>query len=217
MFTTTTPAAESFTFKPVRVTRGRKFRGFAYDIGEGYTYTRGYPGSGVDPYSETYHQKLWDPVQMKVVHVNCDYLEDCEVPADKLEADRKSYIDHTIQGTISWCRSQSAGKAEAEVLRFARNVLRKRHPELMSFIDKAAPDTRDVVVEVQRTFQWAMGLKTQACVMYGRFCPGGKPLSDSRKVNAARKALEKKGITKLDGFEEAWELTLTAAGLANLI
>lgn len=210
MFTTTTPAAESFTFKPVRVTRSRSFRGFGYYVGEG--------GISQPAWCVTiYEAKIWDPVNKRIAYVNSDYLEDCEVPADKLEADRKSYIDHTIQGTISWCRSQSAGKAEAEVLRFARNVLRKRHPELMSFIDEAAPDTRDVVVEVQRTFQWAMGLTTKSCWMYGRFCPGGKPLSNSRKVNAARKALEKKGITKLDGFQEAWEVTLTMAGLGNLI
>lgn len=199
----------NFAFSPVNVNRGRSFRGFGYYVGEG--------GISQPAWCVTiYKVKIWDPVNKRIVYVNSDYLEEANVPEAEVNAARQAYIDHTIQDTIKWCRTRIPNAPESEVKTFARNVLRKHHPEMIEFIDKATPDTRNVVDEVQRTLQWAMGLTTKSCWMYGRFCPGGKPVSDERKVRSAYTALQRKGVTKLDGFTEAWEMTLDIFGLPHV-
>ena len=87
--------------------------------------------------------------------------------------------------------------------------------EMMEFIDKATPDCRNVVTEIQNTLTWAMGLTTRACWMYGKWCAGGKPLSAERKRTIALSALEKKGITKLPGFVDAWNMSLDVYGMGH--
>ena len=191
----------NFTFTPINVNRGRSFRGFGYYIGDG--------GISQPAYCVTiYKSKIWDPVNKRIAYVNSDYVETAEVSDETRDADRQAYIDHTINGTIEWCRQQKPDASDAEVKSFARNVLRMHHPEMMEFIDKATPDCRDVVTEIQNTLTWAMGLTTRACWMYGKWCAGGKPLSVERKRTIAFSALEKKGITKLPGFVDAWNMSL---------
>lgn len=202
----------NITFKPVIVKGGRKFQGFAYDLGFGtqishstWAYT-------------SYSLKMWDPATKQFVYANPDFVFECQ-DADpvKVEADKQAYISNTIDGTIAWCRQQKPNAPESEVLQFARNVLRKHHPEMMDIIDEKAPDQREVVTEVENTVRWARGLKTRACYIYGRFCPGGKPLSEKRQIEIAKKTLERRGITKLEGFEEAWSCTLTINGLIKYL
>ena len=198
----------NIVFAPVTVNRGRSFRGFGYCVGDG--------GISQPAYCVTiYKSKIWDPVNKRFAYVNSDYLETAEVSDEQKSAELQAYIDHTINGTIEWCRQQKPDASDAEVKSFARNVLRKHHPEMMEFIDKAAPDTRDCVAEIQKTLTWAMGLTTRACWMYGKWCAGGKPLSTTRKRTIAYNALEKKGITKLPGFEAAWQMSLDVYGMSH--
>jgi len=203
----------SFSFIPVKVTKGRKWKGEGYmlDSFESSFQLYGWHGGAGRRVTET--AKIWDPAAKRIAYASCSFCEDRDADTSKVEADRKEYIDLTIQSTISWCRSRKPNAEESEVLSFARNVLRKNHPEMIDAINVAAPDTRDVVSEIERTVTWAMGLKTRPCYMYGRHCPGGKPLPDKKKVAIALKSLTNKGITKLEGFSKAWELILTLKGL----
>lgn len=203
----------AFPFIPVKVTKGRKWKGEGYMLETFESGFQLYGWHGSAGYRTTETAKIWDPAAKRIAYASQSFCEDVEADPAKVAADRKEYIDLTIQNTISWCRKTKAGAPEAEVLQFARNVLKKHHPEMLDAINAAAPDTRDVVNEIERTLTWAMGLKTRPCFMYGRRCPGGKPLPDKKKVAIARKSLETKGITKLDGFAEAWELILTMKGL----
>lgn len=195
--TATTHAVSQITFTPVNVNRGRKFRGFAYLVGD---------ETPVDvAWNMTvWNSKLWDPAQKRYVYANSNFCEvDESVPASKIEADRDEYIFGTIRNTIDWCRSKSNGD-EAEVKRFARNVLLKNHPDMLEDIDAVLPDERDVNKEIAETLKWADGLTTRACYMYGHHCAGGKPLSPKAKMERAYSALQRRGVTKLPGFEEAW-------------
>lgn len=197
------------TFKPVNVNRGRKFKGFAYFLGCTYTNEIAWRVTAEST-------KLWDPAEKRYVYANPDFCEDATVEASKVEADLNDYIKTTIDGTLRWCRSQKPSAAESEVKQFARNVLRKQHPEMLEFIDATIADQRDVVAEIERTLEWAMALTTRACWMYGRWCAGGRPLPVERKVRSALNALSKRGITQLDGFDEAWTFSLTVRGLPIL-
>lgn len=193
------------TFAPVQVSRGRKFRGFAYFLCESERPI----AYGVEYYCAT----LWDPAAKKLVYANTDFCDGVNVEQEKLDADKAAYIDSTIQSTIAWCKEKFKDKSVLEQMRIARNILRKHHPEMLEAINKALPDSRDVVDEVEKTLRWAASLRTRQMYMYGKLCPGGKPYSPERTVSTAYKALVKRGVTKLDGFTEAWEMQLTLMAL----
>ena len=196
----------TFAFVPVRIARGRKFKGFAYDLRIETCTSVAY---NVDVYST----KLWDPVNCRYAYANPEFcIEDDSVAAADIAIAKLAYIKHTITSTIEWCKQQKPDN-ECEALAFARNILRKRHPEMMPAINVMLPDNRDVAAEVERTLQWASNLKTRECWLYGKHCPGGKPLAPERKVSIALKSLTRRGVTALDGFNEVWQLTLTTMGL----
>ena len=214
MFTVTTALANTtdITFTPVMVTRGRKYRGFAYSIG-GMTVSQ--PAWNVTCYTS----RLWDPQTKKFVYANTNFLEDVtdHTKHDQLLVDKAAYLTDQLNNTIEWCKSQKTDNDEA--MRFARNIFRKRNPEMLKIFDELVyvKDTRDVAAEIDKLLNWAMGLKTRACWMYGKFCPGGKDLPDSKKLSIARKSAETKGLTKLAMFEECWNLALTIHGLSKYI
>jgi len=200
-----------FDFNPVHCSRGRKWRGalaYSIDIDDDNHNLR-FGSFG------TVSKRLWEPIAKQYVFANIDFIEANERDEAKIAADREAYVKTTIQSTVDWCKSVKPELPDAELLLFIRNSLKKQHPEMLPAIDVVAPDNRDVVAEVQKTLQWAMTLKTQACWMFGRYCNGGKPLADNRKVEIAFKALQKKGVTKLDGFEDVWNMTLDVMGLKH--
>lgn len=196
-------------FVPVRVSRGRKFRGDAYRLAGGYVYTRGYANSGIDPRRSTFYAKLWDPASKQTAYCNEDFLEDRTVPQETFEADMKAYADFVISSTVEWCRSKRPSASEAELDSFVRSVLLKCHPELRERIESEYPDGRSAFEEVRKTLEWASGLVSRPAVIYGRRCEGGKPYPPRKKVRIAYKALRRKRVTALPGFDEAWELCLT--------
>ena len=188
-------AAADITFEPVVVNRGRKFRGIAFDV-----------GAQVERCMTSYSVCLWDPVNKQFVHANPDFVEERAMDKDEpLEAKRK-WIEDQINDTINWCWSISPdGTAEDEILRFATNVLRRKSAALAKIVAELnTVDTRDVVAEVRKTVEWALSLRTRPCWMYGKYCAGGCKYPPKKVISIALRALEKKGIMKLEGFLEAW-------------
>lgn len=204
-------AACEFTFQPVNVSRGRKFRGFAYFICSYDASFAVYRGRG--GYIQNEKAKLWDPVTEQFVYATADFCDDVEQDESiTLEAKRK-FIEKTIKSTVDWCASKNPSAPEAEIKRFARNVLRKHYPGMAPAIDEALPDQRDIAEEIQKTVSWAITLVTKPCNMYGKYCPGGKPLPPKKKVEIAYKALQKKGIASNPQFHDVWNMVLTVFGL----
>lgn len=187
---------EEFVFVPVCVNRGRKFRGIAYSINAEVQY------NGGNWAYTSWSVKLWDPVSMKYVYANPDFVEKREATPEQIEGDKISYVNHTINSTVAWCLTKSPNQDEGR--KFARNCLLKHHPEMKEYIDKALPDERDVVAAVERTLRWAVNLRTRPTVIYGRVCKGGRPYGKTETVRKAWNVLDRKGYTKLDGFKEAW-------------
>lgn len=202
---------DKLIFRPVVVDGGRKYRGFAYDLGYDAQISR-----STWAYT-SFSVKLWEPVSKTYVYANPDYVCACATPTRDVEADKQDYVKSVIDGTIAWCRSTKSGAPEAEIIQFARNTLYKHHPEMHEAIDAKLADQRDVVAEINRTLDWARNLKSRPAIMYGRACPGGKPYSKARQMRIAKESLERRGITKLEGFAEAWEMILTIQGLLKYL
>lgn len=198
-----------FIFKPVNIKRGRKFRGFAYSLGEARSYEVAYNVT-------ISSVKLWDPAMQRCVYVNPEFCEVATVTSEQYEADMKAYITAQIQNTVAWCRTHTVSTDDTEVRQFARNVLKNNHPELEPFLaEYGLSDQRDVCTEVEKTLNWAMGLKPRP--YYNRWnkrC-GTKPLTDEQKLHFAYRALQKKGLTKLEGFNDAWTFGLATRGLTD--
>lgn len=190
------------TFVPVVIKYGRKYRGFAYALDK-KVYSR----------FGAYYEKLWNPIDCKFVYANPDYVETAEIDTSKYEADLTSYIKHVIEDTISWCATKCSNSADTEMKQFARNILLKHYPELADEINKVLPDNRDTLKEIEKTVDWAMKLTTRPMQLYGKWCKGGKPIPEQRKVNIAYNALCKRGIDKLDNFKELFMMQLDIRGL----
>lgn len=180
-------------FTPVVVNRGRKFRGKAYSFG---LICHGM-------FIES--SKLWDPAEKRFVYANCEFVEkDDTVPQSQVDADWQAYASCFINKVCEWCRSQKPDAPLEELESWARAILLKHHPELRDEIDTTLPARRSVRGEIVSTIRWAQGLRTRPCYMYGKFCPGGKFYPLRKVLDIAYKALVKRGVDKLPGFEETW-------------
>jgi hypothetical protein len=195
-----------FEFTPVRVSGGRKFQGDAFVVGHderefyhgGHSITSsGFVGGrwrNADRYTTvTQTAQVWDPATKRCYWVTEKFVQKRELPEAEVEAARMAYVESTIQSTLAWCMSKSPNEAEGR--KFARNCLRKHHPEMMEWIDAKLPDKRDVVAEVERILRWA--LQTRSNVKRTK-------ASDRVTVRMALHALERMRVTKLEGFQEAW-------------
>ena len=150
----------------------------------------------------------------RCVYANPEFCDVATVTSEQYEADMKTYITTQIQNTVAWCRTHKADADDAEVCQFARNILKKNHPELEPFLaEYGLSDQRDVFTEVETTLNWAMVLKPRP--YYNRWhkrC-GTKPLTDAQKLDFAYRALQTKGLTQLEGFNDAWTFSLATRGL----
>ena len=195
-----------FEFTPVRVSGGRKFQGDAFVVGHderefyhgGYSITSsgcvGGRWRNADRYTTvTQTAQVWDPVAKRCWWVTEKFVQKRELPEAEVEAARMAYVESTILGTLAWCMSKSPNEAEAR--KFARNCLRKHHPEMMEWIDAKLPDERDVVAEVERILRWALQARSHV---------KRTKASDRVTVRMALHALERMRVTKLEGFQEAW-------------
>ena len=199
------------TFTAVKVVCGRKFKGEAYDLGFNDMPNR------VAWNVTCWSRKLWCPTTGRFVYANPDFIQPRDVSEEVRSAEFESYVKSTIQSTADWCRSTKPSLAEDELKNFVRNVVRKQHPEMLEVAEELLgwSDNRDVAVEVRKTIEWAMTLKTRPMWLYGRYCAGGRDIPAAKKVAIAKSALAKRGITQLDGFDVAWTMTLDVYGLPH--
>lgn len=208
--------SKNAVFTPVKVTGGRKYRGSGFMVSVSSSvndYGWRHTGYGwARNVVETETARIWVPELRKFKYANSRFVDDDTSVTEKAREDAlQDYCNMVVQDTIDWCRSKKPGAAEDEVLSFARNVLRKHHPEID--IDHTIPDARDAGMEIKSTIKWALTLRTRPCWMYGRHCPGGKMLSGEKYVAIARKALVKRGISSKEGFEELFKAAIEAEGL----
>ena len=185
-------------FEPVVVNKGRKFRGAAYWIGAAeHTTSYQLPGwRGRGGWVTSVSVKLWSP-DKGFVWCNPNYVEDVtDKPEEEVKADYAKYVDYTINSTIAWCRSRRTNPTEKEVLDFARNVIRKHHPEMLAEFNARNGEV-DVVGVVESTINWALNLG----------------YSTAKNIRIAFKALSKKGVMSSEAFIPALDITLTLRGL----
>ena len=184
-------------FVAVVVNKGKKFRGEAYDIGEvERTNTFQLAGwSGRGGWVSSTSVKLWSPTS-GYVWCNPTYIEDRAVDPEVEKADYAKYVDFVINNTIAWCKSRKLNASEKEVLDFARNVIRKNHPEMLAEFN-ARHGWVDVVGVVESTVAWALNLG----------------YSTAKCIRIAFKALNKKGVMTHKAFIPALDITLTLRGL----
>ena len=188
-------------FDAVVVNGGRKFRGEAYMVPGEYVSRFGYHGSGVCPYTETTQQKIWNPATGKTEYVNKKYIEYRDVTAEQEAADFAAYANGVIEDTVAWCRANSNGKGEAEILQFAYNVIRKHHREMVAQFESTFGFKEDIGATVRSTLNWAMGLG------YRR----------DKAARIAHRALVKKGIFEKDDGKAAWHSVCEEMGLAKFV
>jgi len=209
---------QSTTFAAVKVERGRKFKGRGFIVSvktSSGSYGWRHTGHGwAHAYYETETAKIWVPELKKFQYANFNFVEDDQtVSPEECERQFKLYVEHTINSTLDWCRLVKPDADAAEIARFARNVLRKNHPEMEARINEVLPDQRHLDDEVAKTIAWAMTLRTRPMWMYGRMTKGGKPYSNERYVEIARKALTKRGFADKPEFEQVFAAECAKAGL----
>lgn len=206
-----------FEFTPVRVNGGRKFRGDGYALDErrqecyygGYNISAsGFIGGrwrNADRYTAVSHQvQVWDPETKTCCWVTAKFVQPREVAPEVVAADQELYAKSAVDSTLAWCRTKVS--SEAEAIRFARNVIRKHHPELMAYADAAMRSSYDVVAEVESTLRWALSLPP---------CFKREDRQKQKVVSIAYRALEKKRVTEMDGFKEAWVMAVTLLELPD--
>lgn len=190
-------SVEKTVFKAVKVEKGRKFRGRGFIVavvsGGGALGWR-HNGHGWEPNTYEYERsKIWVPELGKFEWANSKYVEDDpSVSPEECAKKFEIYQKMTIESTIAWCKSKQPDASESQNMMFARRVLLKNHPEMREAVDAACPDTRCLKDEVERTFKWVNSLP--------------KKHTRPKKIEIARKALRKKGMTEKDGFEECFTM-----------
>lgn len=209
---------QNTTFAAVKVEGGRKFKGRGFIVAvktSSGSYGWRHTGFGWEhAYYETETAKIWVPELKRFQYANFKYVEDdASVTPEECDRQYKLYVEHTINSTLDWCRSVKPEADAAEIARFARNVLRKNHPDMIVRIDEVLPDQRHLDDEVAKTIAWAMTLRTRPMWMYGRMTKGGKPYSNERYVEIARKALTKRGFADKPEFEQVFDAECKKAGL----
>ena len=188
-------------FAAVVVNKGRKFRGEAYDIGaQVRVSTFNIYGHGRNGWRSCESVKLWSPT-LGFVWCNPSYIEERVVDPEVEKADYAKYADSTISSTIAWCRTRKLNASDNEVLTFARNVIRKHHPEMLDLFDEKNGYQEDIATVVQNTLDWAFNL----------------PYSNAKRVRLAVRALTKKGLAHNPDIVPAWTIWLDLRGLSRLV
>ena len=188
-------------FVRVKVAGGRKFRGEAYDIGaEVHVSTFNIWGHGKGGWRSCESIKLWSP-DKGFVWCNPSYIEECEVAPEVEQADYAKYVDFVLGDTVAWCRSRKPNGSEKEVLTFARNVVRKHHPEMLALFDEKFNFKEDIAATVESTLEWAFRLD----------------YSNAKRVRIALRALAKKGLADNPAIIPMWTMWLDLRGLSRFV
>ena len=194
-------------FRHVHVYKGRKFKGTGYLV-------RSYENS-----FGTLTAKIWDPENGYIREASMSFVEDEPVSENQLLAAYEKYVGDTIMSTLEWCKSQKPNGSRAEIHTWARRILAKHHPEMQAQVDELVPAVDlngllddEIREKIVNTINWAKGLRTKTCWMYGRLV-GGKRYTPDRVVNVAKTALANKGLASLDNFNEIFAEEIRKAGL----
>lgn len=201
----------AITFEPVKVERGRKFKGFAYYIDCMVCHA--------GPYSTYDRARLWDPAAKRFVYANAEFCMDAsEISDEQKIADKTAFIQHKIDGIVNYAKANCTGTKD-DLNRFILNIAKKQFSvEFINAVIRPQLDINvDVASEVEKTLQWAMSLKTRPMFLYGKYCAGGKPLALEKKLRIALKALTKKGITVHEDFNMVWSLNCTLLGVSEKV
>ena len=205
-------------FAPIKVSKGRKYRGKGFvvsycestrDLG-GWRHTGyGWERNIVD--TET--AKIWVPELKAFRYANAKYVEDdTEVAAEYVRAAFSDYCDYTVESIINWCKAKLGSDAnETEVNQFARRVIAKNHPEIN--IDNYITDTETYLDKLEKIFAWVITLRTKPTFLYGRQCEGGKPYSNDKYVDIARRTCIKKQLNNNPDYEAAFRKCCEKYGL----
>ena len=188
-------------FVRVKVAKGKKFRGEAYDVGfDSYTNSYQLPGwSGRGGWISSTSVKLWCPGK-GWVYANPSYIEPVDCDISTIKADKAAYVAFIVDGTVDWCRDRYKDKSEREILKFAHNILRRHHPDMLLAFEEKYNYKDDVVESITGTIDWAFKLG----------------YSNPKSVRIAHRALEKKGLTTHPAFTAAWTIALDLRGLSKL-
>lgn len=188
-------------FAPVVINKGKKFRGDAYDVGcEVRVSTFNIYGHGRNGWRSCESVKLWSP-DKGWVYANPSYIEEREVAPEVEQADYAKYVAQTLDGTVAWCRTRKLNASEKEVLTFARNVIRKHHPEMLALFDEKFNFKDDIAATVESTLEWAFRLD----------------YSNAKRVRIALRALAKKGLAENPAIIPMWTMWLDLRGLSRFV
>ena len=187
-------------FVPVMVKGGRKFQGEAYDIGSDIRSNSfqlyGWSGRGGWVHTETI--KLWSPTE-GFVYCNPSYVDEREVSEEQVKEDFAKYAEMYLNSTMEWCRSKKTDASEQDIVRFAFNVIRKNHPEMIPAFESKFSFKEDIGETIMSTIQWAIGLGYRS----------------DKAVRIAYRALVKKGIVSNPSFTSSWTMNLDLRGLGK--
>ena len=136
-------SSDNFGFEPVIVTKGRLFRGKGFRICnecksyDGYYWRQApLPGGGCywTQTAETYKAKIWVPELGKYQYANVKFVEkDSTVSDAAVQTEFAIYCEKIILDTVKFCTEtlkKNNKFSRDEMLKFARNCLRKNHPEI---------------------------------------------------------------------------------------
>ena len=129
-------------FKPVVVTKGRKFKGRGFLIcierksyRSAFWHQEPLPGGGCHwtQWVESSTAKIWVPELNKFCYANSKYLEDDTSAEVNCEIEFIRYCEKTINDTIEYCSNklkQSNKFSGPELVRFVKRCLAKYHSEI---------------------------------------------------------------------------------------
>ena len=165
---------------PVEVVGGRKFKGKGFviaiqprDNGDLYY------GGDCDEWDEAI---IYDPISEKIQHSNLKFCRlDDSVTNEQCKEAFQQYCDKTVKKTLDWCKQKDPNKSQYELQRWAKNIIKKYHPQIDvdKYIKFDAKDMQNAEAnKVFSTVDWAIGLH--------------KGQSETERI--IMKALSKKGI-----------------------
>ena len=165
---------------PVTVEGGRKFKGngFVISIEEGGRYDDTYWSRNE---SQT-NAVIYDPAYGKLQKANIKFCKvDDTVTNEQCKEAFKDYCQKQVRNTIIWCKRKDPRKSDFETKRWARNIIKKYHPQID--VDKYIQLDQQEVANalhdrVDSTVNWALSLG------YGQ----------TKTERIIEKALSKKGI-----------------------
>ena len=129
-------------FKPITVSKGRKFKGHGFLIciehksyRSGFWHQEPLPGGGCHwtQWVDSSTAKIWVPELGKFCYANSKYIEDRQIDENAQAMEFSKYCEKMINDTIDYCTNklkQNNKFSKSELIQFARRCLNKYHSEI---------------------------------------------------------------------------------------